>query len=84
MADAKNIGALWKKEKNGKTFLSGTIEIGAIKVKVCVFKNDRKDKETSPDYRIVTFDVLQPTESPTAPKKAMSEEESLDNLASEF
>lgn len=51
MADSKtSIGGLWlKQSKAGKKYLSGTIDgIGAV----VVFKNDRKDKETQPDYRI--------------------------------
>ena len=68
-----NIGALWKKEKNGKQFLSGTIEAFGQKIKVCVFKNDKKEKETQPDYRIVSFDALQPTTGTTAPHTATPE-----------
>lgn len=44
------IGALWLKEKNGKKYLTGKIDgIGQI----VVFKNDRKNSEKQPDYRIL-------------------------------
>lgn len=46
----KDIGALWQKvSKNGKTYLSGTVN----GQRVVVFKNDRKqDGERTPDWRI--------------------------------
>lgn len=46
----KDIGALWQKvSKNGKTYLSGTIN----GQRVVVFKNERKQEgERTPDWRI--------------------------------
>ena len=51
----KNIGALWLKTKeNGTKFFSGTINNGIHgDINVMVFKNDDKQKENHPDYRIV-------------------------------
>lgn len=48
------IGALWAKEKNGKRFLSGEIELvrGGEKIRVLVFKNEDKEGK-QPDYRIM-------------------------------
>ena len=55
---SKTVGALWVKEyeKDGAKhkMLSGEIDLGALgTVKIAVFKNDRKEKENQPDYRIV-------------------------------
>jgi uncharacterized protein (DUF736 family) len=51
---AKRIGALWKREsEKGKTYLSGVLDMGAFgEVRVSIFKNDRKEKENQPDYRL--------------------------------
>jgi len=47
------LGALWENtSKKGSKYMSGEIEIGREKVKVLVFRNNRKDKERSPDYII--------------------------------
>ena len=49
----KSIGALWENEsKNGKTFLKGSIEIDGQKIAIICFKNDLKEKDTHPDWRI--------------------------------
>jgi uncharacterized protein (DUF736 family) len=46
-------GVLWlKKTKDGKTFFSGIVEIEGIKTKVVIFKNDYKQGDTHPDYKI--------------------------------
>ena len=48
------IGALWKnKTKSGDTYLKGTIEFGDQKFKIAVFKNNYKQKESHPDYRVL-------------------------------
>lgn len=50
------LGALWKrKSKNGgQTYLAGHIKVGAEEtpVKLVVFSNKHKNKETQPDFRI--------------------------------
>jgi uncharacterized protein (DUF736 family) len=46
------IGALWiKKDKNGKTYFSGQIEIDGVKIPITIFTN-KKAKDTHPDYTI--------------------------------
>ena len=55
---AKQIGALWvneyKKDGETKKMLSGRLDLGPMgEVDVAVFPNDRKEKPTHPDYRIV-------------------------------
>lgn len=48
-SDLVNIGALWKKSKDGETYLSGTFGPAQI----FVFPNRYKKKDTEPDYRIM-------------------------------
>ena len=50
----KNIGALWlKTREDGTKFFSGTINNGIHgDINVMIFKNDKKENEKAPDYRI--------------------------------
>ena len=57
------VGALWKREKNGKPYLSGQIELNGKKINIFVFKNDHKEQEKHPDFVINSFDV-EPTSTP--------------------
>ncbi|AEA33646.1 hypothetical protein [Hippea maritima] len=55
---AKTVGALWLREyeKDGKRrkMMAGELDLGALgTVKIAVFKNEKKEKENQPDYRIV-------------------------------
>lgn len=47
-------GALWKnQDKKGTTYLGGTIQVSETqKVKVLIYKNDKKVKDIQPDYRV--------------------------------
>lgn len=47
----KRIGALWnKKDKSGKDFMSGTLDLGALgEAKIMIFKNEKKE-ENHPDW----------------------------------
>ena len=50
------LGALWLKRKaDGEPYFTGSISLdgGATKVGVVVFKNRHKNAETHPDYRIL-------------------------------
>lgn len=49
----KDIGALWLNEsKSGTKYMSGSIEIDGVKHKIVVFKNNYKEQEKHPDYKI--------------------------------
>ncbi len=55
---SKTVGALWLREfeKDGKKrkMMSGELDLGALgTIKIAVFKNDKKEKDNQPDYRIV-------------------------------
>lgn len=50
----KNIGALWIKESEKGDFFTGHIvNDNGEKIKIVVFKNNYKNKETQPDYQIL-------------------------------
>ena len=58
---SKVVGALWIKEfeKDGKKrkMMSGELDLGALgTVKIAVFKNEKKEKDNQPDYKIVVND----------------------------
>ena len=57
MGKLKSIGGLWAKEKNGKRFFSGSIEIAGQKHTFMVFKNDYKQEgDRAPDYKLMVSD----------------------------
>ena len=54
---SKVVGALWLREyeKDGKKrkMMAGELDLGALgTAKIAVFKNDKKEKDNQPDYRI--------------------------------
>lgn len=55
-SDLTSVGAFWKKEKNGKQFLSGKVKIGSGEFTAFIFKND-KSKPNQPDYRLTISDL---------------------------
>jgi uncharacterized protein (DUF736 family) len=46
------LGALWQKQKNGKDYFSGVLEINGTKHQVVVFANGFKDADNKPDWII--------------------------------
>jgi uncharacterized protein (DUF736 family) len=49
-----NIGSAWKKEKDGKNYLSCVIQVPFLgELNFAMFKNDKKEKDNQPDYMIV-------------------------------
>jgi len=52
----RECGALWKRTSPNQTYLSGHVEVDELgskkKVKVVVFSNKNKNKDTQPDYRV--------------------------------
>jgi uncharacterized protein (DUF736 family) len=53
MPNENKIGALWLKEKNGKKYFSGQVEINGEKHNIVVFKNTYKQEEKHPDYNVL-------------------------------
>jgi hypothetical protein len=62
--DTKNkIGSLWAKQtKDGKRFLSGSIEIDGQKIKIVIWPNDYKYSEKSPDFKVYIDTYKNPRE----------------------
>lgn len=49
-SDLINLGALWKNTSdNGTTYLSGYLG----EARLLVFKNDKRDNDKAPDYRVL-------------------------------
>ena len=63
-----DIGALWEREKNGKTYFSGTIKLenGSV-LEIIAFPNDFKTKENQPDIRIYRREPYAGGETRSAP-----------------
>jgi hypothetical protein len=82
-SDLTDVGAFWKKEKNGKQFLSGKVKIGNSEFTAFIFKNN-KTKPNQPDYRLTLSDLdedLKPV-SQKAPKQEVesSDPENQDDI----
>jgi uncharacterized protein (DUF736 family) len=47
----KKLGALWlRKDKDGASYFSGSLEDLAQDIPVVVFKNNKKEQDNHPDY----------------------------------
>lgn len=50
---SKDIGALWENTNaSGKRWLNGSISVDGKKIKIIIFKNGYKEKNSHPDYYI--------------------------------
>lgn len=66
----RTIGALWvRKSKAGVTYMSGMLNDISGDIKIAIFKNNRKEKDSQPDYQIV---LSQPTEQKRAADSFMA------------
>jgi len=70
----REIGALWKRKSASQSYLSGHIDVskadaflGDSKLKLVVFSNRYKEKDTHPDYRVYLSreDPAQSDKTPT-------------------
>ena len=52
MAGEKSVGGIWLNEGNGKKYLSISLEINGDKLGFVAFKNDRRENDKAPIYRI--------------------------------
>lgn len=47
------LGAIWKKESNGKKFYTGKLTVNGQEIQIVMFQNDRKQPgSNAPDWRI--------------------------------
>ncbi len=66
---SKSMGALWEKvSKSNNKFLGGFVEIEGVRHNIVVFKNNIREKDTSPHYSILLSNppVLQNQNPPTS------------------
>ena len=66
----RECGALWKRTSPNQTYLSGHVEVDELgskkKMKVVVFSNKHKNKDTQPDYRVYLSRPASPVTSEEA------------------
>jgi uncharacterized protein (DUF736 family) len=55
-SELTDLGAFWKKNKNGKNFLSGKLKIGNREFTAFIFSNN-KSKPNQPDYRLTVSNL---------------------------
>lgn len=57
---SRQIGSLWvRQSKGGITYMSGVLQDLGSDIQIAIFKNDRKEKENQPDYKIVLSEKKQ-------------------------
>ena len=49
---ADKLGSLWKKQSTKASYMTGEVKIDGKKIRLIVFQNNRKTKETQPDFDI--------------------------------
>ena len=66
----KDAGALWLNvSKTGTKYMSGSVEIDGVKTKIVVFKNNYKEEEKHPDYKIYLSTPREGAHSATPPEE---------------
>ena len=78
----REVGALWKKESATQKYFSGHIKVddgmGSEELlKVVIFKNNYKEKDNHPDFRIYTVDAPAENKKEDQPLEAPVTEEVL-------
>ena len=69
-SDLVEVGAFWKKTKDGKTFLSGKVKLGDKEYTAFIFPN-KKAKDIHPDYRL-SLAAYSPVEETQSAEQATS------------
>lgn len=70
-------GALWIKTSARGEYMTGTVQIGEIKVKVVAFKNTNKKNQNEPDWRILES---KPMEQKTNDLPTRTDEEKAEDI----
>jgi hypothetical protein len=52
----RRVGALWRPRPGAKSKGSGSLTIGTLRQRFVVMPNDRKRKDTDPDYLLLSAD----------------------------
>ena len=50
------VGSLWRPDEGKPYVLSGTVKIDGEDVRIAVFKNDKKESDRHPDFRISAYE----------------------------
>ena len=58
----KTLANLWKSKPEGKSIASGVVDLGFIQVRCVLLKNDKKDNEKAPDYKLLMEQFEAPRE----------------------
>jgi len=56
MGELRKIGAMWKPREGAKSAGSGIVTISGMKQKFVLLKNNFKEKESQPDYVLMSGD----------------------------
>jgi hypothetical protein len=52
----RRVGAIWKPKPGGKSKGSGSVTINGLRQRFVILPNDRKTKDTDPDYVLLSSD----------------------------
>lgn len=69
LSEAKRIGSLWKPRPDAKHLGSGIVTVDGMKQRFIIVKNDWKDGERDPDYRLLSYDPPEPDTYQPKPKQ---------------
>lgn len=74
---SKELGALWARRGKNQNYFSGYVTIGELgfekKVKIVGFKNNFKDNEKQPDFRLYVSEEQSDSEEPEVKNAQVSE-----------
>lgn len=79
-----NIGALWVKQSARGQYMTGNIEINGVKTQIVCFLNDRKTKETQPDWNILVSTMPSSGASTKTVAQEETNQEELNNDRPEY
>lgn len=64
----RRVGAMWKPKPGAKSLGSGSLTINGLRQRFVVLRNDRKAKDTDPDYVLMAGD--EPTADTYIPRQS--------------
>jgi hypothetical protein len=56
----RKVGVVWKPKNGSKSKGSGSVTIGTLRQRFIILANDRKSKDTDPDYVLMSSDEPEP------------------------
>lgn len=61
-APLRRVGSLWKPKPGARSKGSGVVTVGTLRQRFVIFVNDRKQKDSEPDYVLMSSDEPEPDE----------------------